>query len=205
MTINFTGLKNIGYINLQFDLNNGVAATDSDDDIEEAEVSHSYGQEHLTVQLTDDYNGKDLTEFKNAIVSSDLERKYPNPIGNDFLHIAVEKEDYQKGYLKNSKVSYYVNGEEVKINDKNLKFIGFVAKLLKKISQTPEDKMVYNKDFLNGEVSDKAIIIGGDIKKLFGPAASLEKHETIYNSRQAVQGAECMFNSLQDTMMNYFA
>ena len=200
MNINFTGVKNIGYFNRQFVDDNEFRNLRDDVEVEN-ENYYCLDEKFLTVQLTDDYNGKDLTEFKKAISTSDLKRKYPNPVGNDFLNIFVEKEEYKKDLTEGSKVSYFINGEELKINDKNLKFISYVSKLMKKISQTPENKLVYNRDFVNGEEADKAIILGVD---LIDTPFYFAKND-IYSPSQAISGSKLVFNEIQDTMMDYFA
>ena len=155
------------------------------------------------MQLKDDYYGKDLTEFKKALLSSDLVGAQ-NPIGYDFLNISIESEEYQDDLYKDSAVSFYINGNELEVNDKNLRLFSFVSKLLKRISQAPEEKLVYNRDFVNEEEADSAIVVGDNLMNIFGPNYLAVKKD-VYSAKRAIQGSGIMFDEIQNTMMDYFA
>lgn len=185
MNIDFTGIKNIGYLNRKFTTGNSE---------EESGCKTTYDQKYLTVQLKDDYYGNDLTEFKKALSSSDLVGAL-NPIGNDFLNISIDSETYEEDMIKDSVVNYYINDKELEINDKNLKLIGVVSRLLKRISETPEDKLVYNRDFVNGDDSDNAIVLNENLMESFGPIYFNVKN-SIYSPTQVIKGSGVMFKDL---------
>ena len=111
------------------------------------------------------------------------------------------------------------------LTDENLSVFSFLGKLLRRISQTPEEKLVVNKDYLEGEDCANALIPNIDLKDIIANTLTQKIHslfsfeniskdtgekayadfinkahsyDTVHNNTKA------MCNILQDTMVDYF-
>ena len=90
MRINFTGIKNVGYETRQYF--HYVNNHESGDEFEEVEEEH-----FLNLELTDDKDGNDLSEFKKMIKTTDL-NYYDHPVDPAMLNIAISR-DVVSDYL----------------------------------------------------------------------------------------------------------
>ena len=67
MNVNFTGIKNVGYEFRKYREavydDGSFEFLDPDEDMDKDEYDEDIQDHYLTVQLTDDFQGKDLTEF----------------------------------------------------------------------------------------------------------------------------------------------
>lgn len=148
--ISFTGFKNISAITTHalppIDFAK-IKANEEMDDFEKQMLidklikDNTLTIQSLNLQLKDDFNGKDLTDFNNAAKSSDL-KNYRNPINQNFLNINIAQNN-KKDIFK-----IVINDKELKVKDENLKLISFIAKLLTRISKQPKEKLVVNETYL---------------------------------------------------------
>ena len=72
MQINFTGIKNISSTRIMSPDNNMEAVV-------------------INAQLTDDYDGKDLSNFKETLARSGVKENYLNPVNQNFVNIIGQK------------------------------------------------------------------------------------------------------------------
>lgn len=95
----------------------------------------------MNLQLTDDFNGKDLAEFSNVLAKSGIPiSKYMcNEVNKDFLNIAITADDNYDDLTNSISTDYevYLNDVELKLKDKNLSVFDYLAKLTKRIMSTP--------------------------------------------------------------------
>ena len=131
MNVNFTGFKNAGVQKIGISNNNGLKA--------ELRI--------FNCELTDDFNGKDLTLFKDTVF-----RIAVNDINHNFLNInwlryKQNPNDYD---IKNA---YKINDKEIEIkNDiETLKLFRIIANLLTKISTSANEYFKVNKSYTEND------------------------------------------------------
>ena len=193
--INFCGYRNIGFfkrIAVNDEVFNPKAIKDGIDEM------------FLTVQLKDDFNGKDLTEFKKAINKAEIERN-PNPIGNDFVNIAVIKEYSCEDAKPVEDITFFVNDNRLDVNDDNLGFLSHIVKLVRKISETPKENFVHNQNFINGDKAPRAIILNEDLDEFGAQIGMPNLVKKLYTPEMAKDGARQIYERMQNVMVNYFA
>lgn len=195
MDINFCGYKNVGFIRkivYNGDIYNPRTATDFSEEC------------FLSVQLTDDFNGKDLTEYKKLLSTTDM-KKTPNPIGRDFVNISIAKKHHSPKNNNDHNYTFFINKNKLDVNDNNLKFLSYIVKLVKRIAETPEKKLIHNIDFLNGPDSSKAILLGEDLEQIGREINEPSIKEKTYNPKGIKACAEHIFNKMQNVMIDYFS
>ena len=210
MNINFTGIKNVGYLhrNLReaYDAENEtVRYLDPDDDsIEKEDYDTDIDEHYLTVHLTDDYNGKDLTEFRNVLKRSKLVGNPLNSNDSAIVSFAVTKE-YPTDIYEKPQTYFYLNecDEPIPMEDKNLGLISFLAKLVTRVSKTENKDFLVNRDYLD-TIAATSMIYGENLKAEFGE--DYNKEIRIAHSPQVVRdGAKEITKLVQDRMMDYFS
>ena len=216
MDINFTGFKNIGSMSVT--INDFIISGKKNLKIIPS-PNNFFDAKILNVHLTDDFNGKDMTEFYQTAQKCKL-KDYLNPINKEFMHILLLKNN-----IEEPAKGFFINNSQLDLNDENLSFFSFLGKLLRKISQTPEKNLVVNKDYLEGDDVSNALIPFSDLKNVivnaltqkigdYFPSQNIAKWigEKAYNdfineahSYDIVHSnTKDMCNILQDTMMDYF-
>ncbi len=215
MDINFTGFKNIGSISAN--LNDLMIVGKN-----ELKITSSPGNrinaKILNIHLTDDYNGKDLAEFYKTAKKSSL-NNYLNFVNKDFLNILFVKNNYERAAK-----GIFINNSPLELKDENLSFLSFLSKLLNRISETPSDKLIINKNYLESEDASKALVLMYDLKDVITKAFTPKSGNDIFkgiakgignkNYDDFIKNAHSydivhsnvknMFNILQDTMIDYF-
>ena len=177
--INFTGLKNIGAC--------AVKAGHIGGQFEKCNM-------HLLVQLTDDFNGKELTEFKNIIRNCSPKFKYNKLEGtDDFVNIATRTVTNNEVEFDYNIPQLLINGMEVPAKRKTLPLFSFIAKITKKISQMTNKEFVVNKDFKYGPDGAKYIIPGSDISDL---GKSTQEHKMIMDKTYSPEVARFYANEI---------
>lgn len=191
MNVSFTGIKNIGYEYREYDEGN--------EDFNDNSTEH-----FLTVQLTDDFNGKDLTEFRNKVKTSTL-KDYFHPVNPDLLNICMAKEVISDNLAKSSELSIYINDseDELHVEDKNLTMLSYIAKLLTKISKLPDHKIKVDENYLEID-AQKSIILGNDLRSDYGEYYDDIIHQ-VHSPDTVKQGAAEMSKILTDKMIDYFS
>ncbi len=202
MQINFTGIKNIGYERRYYEQSsvNDQNEEFDDEDFEEKEQEH-----FINLELTDDIYGKDLTEYKNIIKTTNL-RNYTNPINPNFLNLMISKAEVTDHLGKAKDYQLWINksDNEFIVNDQNLKMISFIAKILRKISNTPEEKFIVNKDYINSDDAKNGVALGENLEETYEQYYD-EAIKQIHDPKNVKKGALEMNNILQEIMIDYFA
>ncbi len=118
--ISFTGIKNIAAC--QFKRNEQSFST------------------ALSMCLTDDFNGKDLSEFHSMVKKvATRPNQFKHYNGTDVVNI--------EHYAQNDGTALFLNGDEVEINDENLPVLSYIAKKTRQIFRLPKEKMTVNEDY----------------------------------------------------------
>lgn len=197
MRINFTGIKNVGYETRQYF--HYVNNHESGDEFEEVEDEH-----FLNLELTDDKDGNDLSEFKKMIKTTDL-NYYDHPVDPAMLNIAISR-DVVRDYLGQT-IDYqvYINeaDKELVIKDENLPFFTYLAKLMNKVKNTPDNKFKLEDDYLYSKDAAVSVIIGEDLKDTYGESYP-DALKEIYSPQKIKSGISTMNNIIRDMMMDYF-
>ncbi len=194
MKINFTGIKNPGYYSskiyttTQYDENNVEYSEDNYIDVK-----------YVNMELTDDFNGKDLSEYKKLLKKSNVEY-LKHPINPNFLNIGV-----LKGELPADKETYlFVNGTLLEVEDKKLPIISF---MMKKLIQLKDNINIahIDKDFYKSDIASNTLMLGRDIRDDYhyyeDPLPDLKKY---YTPKYISHTAKNMFDLLDKKMLEYF-
>lgn len=185
MQVSFTGFKNAGYLTIA---NIGE---------EPVEVYQS------NIQLTDDKDGKDLTEFKNILKKTG--GHFINPLNKDFMNIECVSRPYtdEDGDWNDNFV--LLNQQEVEVCDKNLPIFSFIAKLTRNIAKKPLNEFVINKDYLESDDCRYGVMAGADMVDLVGEESYLPVVEMLHEPERVVNGVKAQNAFIQSLMMDYFA
>ncbi len=197
MQINFTGIKNAGYEVRRY---RQYFENDGDHcDFNELEDEH-----FLNIQLSDDIDGKDLTEFRDNVKRTGL-KNYSHPIYPNMLSLAISKDVVQEGYAKNIDYQVYINeaNKELALNDDNLFMFSYLSKLLNRIADTPNHKLKVEDAYLKADEAAESVILGENLKKTYGEAYSYEM-QRIHSPKIVKEGAAKMAKLIQEMMMQYF-
>lgn len=185
MSINFTGIKNVGAMLVPYPENNSVMSA-------------------LSLQLTNDDDGNDLDKFVNTMKSKGVEDKYIIPY-EGAVSINVWSTEARDEYSK-PKHHFYLNGSALEVKDENLGIFSYLAKLTKTIANKPEEDMgadikyITSPDFINGSTIGYYLkqAMLNDITAPIG-----EMVNSIYNPAGAKAGAEVVNKTINDTMIDY--
>lgn len=130
--INFTGIKNIEWVEFSR---------------KPPTVSKS-----LSMVLSDDFSGNDLSEFKSVInkVTPDFD-KFKNNISKEIINIECIS---GCGQLKDT---LCLNGKELNVTDENLPIFTYIAKITKKIGSLTDKNFIVNEDYKDFVANDSLI------------------------------------------------
>lgn len=176
--INFTGIKNIGSI--QFRREPEALST------------------AISMCLTDDFNGKDLTEFHSLIkkvAKKPFEYKHEN--GNNIVNVE------HCGYRGNS--ALFLNGYEVDVNDNNLPIFSYITKLTRQIVNMSKKDMIVNEDYKTLNEAGKNLVCFGEIEvhDAQNPNCT-DLYDEFFDKDVAQKTAKSINDCIQKTMNNYF-
>ena len=153
--INFTGLRNIGaYMKpLPYAMPNTTKT-------------------YMIVNLTDDFNGKDLTEFKKAAKKCEpIIGKCIFPYNSKFIHIMTNVINNGKD-LPDLAVNHII----IPAQRETLSMFSYIAKLTKRIAQMTNESFDIHKDFKYGPDGDNFIFPAGRVSN-FNPDNPEKTHE----------------------------
>lgn len=187
MSVNFTGIKNVGSMLVRT-------------------PNPNQNMKIVSLQVTNDEQGNDLDKFNDAINKTgnpkDFKTAYEGAVSINVFTNEPE-EEYER-----PEHSFYLNGSPLEANDKNLPVFTYIANLTKTISNKKDDELkatkeyVTSPDFLNGSA------IGYFIKKIFAANPNVEIFpilNSFYIPENARTGAKLVNYAVQDTMTDYFA
>ena len=203
----FTGIKNIGYIKTT--LNHAAMSIIKDDNngyrriplAPNSRVEEGY---LLNMQLTDDYNGKHYTELTDALKKARLPfSEFKNPVNKNFLNFFISREFYNENGRLFKDTEFILNGKELKLEDKNLSFFSYIAKLVREIAHKPSKEFIVNNDYLDSEDLSQGLCFGDDLYAIFGKDY-YDKVREIHNPQTVKEGAKEIDNIINTEMMEYF-
>lgn len=198
MRVNFTGIKNIGYEKRQY-------SQYVEPDEKYPEEFYEVEDEHfLNLELSDDEKGNDLTEFKNKIQTTDL-NDYYHPVDPNMLNIAISKDTVTDYLGKTVDYQVYINDadKELEVNDQNLQFFSYLAKLINKITNNPDNKFKIDTDYIYSKDAAVSVILGENLEETYSNKY-IETIDDIYSPKRVKIGAAEMNNIINDMMMDYF-
>lgn len=181
--ISFTGYKNVGVFQ--------VLMTD-------ARKNPLVVNTNLLVQLTDDFNGKDLEKFYQITKKCKPHVNIPRfNLDKNFVYISSAN-SYQEGVGS----QIFVNGKEIPSKDETLPLFTYLANLTKRIVASAKKKeIVVNNDFKYGEEGRLYLCTNDEVAKNI----SDEVLETMYDQNNTGQGAEIINDTIAARMEDYFA
>ena len=185
MQVSFTGFKNAGYLTIA---NIGEVPV---------EVYQS------NIQLTDDKDGKDLTEFRNVLRKTG--GNFINPINCDFVNIECVSRLYTDEDGDGVENFMLLNQREVEVCDKNLPIFSFLAKLTRNLAKKPLNEFVVNKDYLESDDCRYGVMAGADMVDLVGEESYLPVVEMLHEPERVVSGVKGQNEFIQSIMVDYFA
>ena len=181
MQVNFTGLKNISSIKIV-------------NPFTEQEI-YSFN-----VQLTDDDNGEDLTEFNSLRYTTNTGNKYKNPVNEDFVNIFAIRNDNYTDSMEHYK--FLLNGQPLVPQRKVLPFFTFLAKLTRNVQV--QKKFGLDKDYITSEDARYGILPGHDLHSVLG--SQYEKVlEGMSNPSNVKLSSRRINNMIQGAMEDYLA
>ena len=195
----FKGIKNVGYLNYEFEYANQTKKYQSPDDDDDGDNfirgndRKKETSELINIQFTDDYSGKHLTEYKKIM------NKYPqykNEFNNNFLNFLQISNDNQNLLVVNSK--------PLDLNDQNLSLVSFIAKTLKEISQKKPQEFIVNKDYLLSDDFSKGFIPHMDLNEVTSEDFTASLAEDFHEPETVKTGSQNMISRLTEIMMKYF-
>ena len=203
----FTGIKNIGYIKTT--LNHAAMSIIKDDNngyrriplAPNSRVEEGY---LLNMQLTDDYNGKHYTELTDALKKARLPfSEFKNPVNKNFLNFFISREFYNENGRLFKDTEFILNGKELKLEDKNLSFFSYIAKLVREIVHKPSKEFIVNNDYLDSENLSQGLCFGDDLYAIFGKDY-YDKVREIHNPQNVKEGLKEIDNVIDAEMIEYF-
>lgn len=203
----FTGIKNIGYIKTT--LNHAAMSIIKDDNngyrriplAPNSRVEEGY---LLNMQLTDDYNGKHYTELTDALKKARLPfSEFKNPVNKNFLNFFISREFYNENGRLFKDTEFILNGKELKLEDKNLSFFSYIAKLVREIAHKPSKEFIVINDYLDSEDLSQGLCFGDDLYAIFGKDY-YDKVREIHNPQNVKEGLKEIDNVIDAEMMEYF-
>lgn len=203
----FTGIKNIGYIKTT--LNHAAMSIIKDDNngyrriplAPNSRVEEGY---LLNMQLTDDYNGKHYTELTDALKKARLPfSEFKNPVNKNFLNFFISREFYNENGRLFKDTEFILNGKELKLEDKNLSFFSYIAKLVREIAHKPSKEFIVINDYLDSEDLSQGLCFGDDLYAIFGKDY-YDKVREIHNPQNVKEGLKEIDNVIDAEMIEYF-
>lgn len=181
--ISFTGIKNIADISYQ--------------------KSNSTISSALSMVLTDDFKGKDLTEFKAVLEKvAKKSKNFRHKDGVEFLNLEKCENRYDTN-IKDS-IKFYLNGKEIEVKDENLPIFSYLAKLTRKISNMDSKDMVVNNDYKNYEIGSKLKYDFELDKEQLDELKRKNLLDRIFNRTLVKSSADATNKLIQTVMENYF-
>ena len=143
-SITFNGVKNVGAC--AFSKN--ILGT-----------TKSVVKNNLIMQLTDDFNGKDLTAFEDVIKKCDAKSWYRSfPEDTRIIHIMTTYTRDESKEIESLIPELYLNYNPVPVNKKTLPLFSFIAKLTRRISNMKDEEFVRAADFVYGPIGRICLI-----------------------------------------------
>ncbi len=195
MQVNFTGFINTAYHS------DKSYPTFYDED-----GNLKYSQEHyvqtdcLNTQLSDDKNGRDLSDFYEALAKSEI-KDAKNPLDPRFVNFAIVE-----AHPDTHAFQFIMNNKYLEINDENIPIISFISKLLKGISNGQEADFDVTHEYVEDPNTPNKIILGLDIRDNFSNQEDFQNYmEYIHDPDVVKDGSASMLDHVTQKMIDYFS
>lgn len=175
MNIHFTGIRNTSFI------------------LEKDDKTNKVNARYLNTMLTNNRDGHDKAEYNKLITKFP---EFKNPLISNFANIACfSNKDYNV---------FRLNGVTVPETDKYLPIFSFIGKLTKKISNMPEEKFVNDKNYLDSEYLDYALLMDRPLPEAleFPYADYIDK---LHEPKNIKKCADKISQQLEKTIIEYLA
>ena len=140
-------------------------------------------------ELSDNYMGKDLSIF------TPIFKKSSNPYNNKFLSFELWK-CMEKDSPEFGDDVFIINQQRYDINMENLWIFGRIARLLKKITETPKYLFAVSKDWLESEDCNKSFILAPN-------TVDMEVLNSMHTPKNVKYIAESMLDELTGAVAEY--
>lgn len=124
-------------------------------------------------------------------------------MNKNFLNFFISREFYKENGRQFKDTEFLVNNRQLNLEDKNLSFFSYIAKLVREIAQKHSDTFVVNRDYLDSEDLSKGICLGNDLYSIFGKDY-YDEVRSIHNPQNVKEGAKEIDNVINSEMMEYF-
>lgn len=185
--VSFTGLQNVGACHVAGTFERGKMVGTS-----------------LLVNLTNDFKGKDLTEYENVMRKCSDSFGHYFPHDKNFLHIQTQKfifndEDFE------TVPQLVVNGYVVPTENKTMPLFSYIAKLTKRVLASSEKDIKISNDFKYGPDGDSYLTGMRVSDNVENPEQKRLLLDSFYSLPEAKKGAKSINDAIQAQMMDYFA
>lgn len=184
--INFTGLQNMGGAFLS----------------QESDGYYPIRTNMLLANLTDNYDNKDLTEYRNVLKKCGLGRIYEFEPDRTFVHLLTQTGDSEFSVPK-----LYLNQVEVVPEKKTIPLFSYLAKLTRKIVNMEDKDFFVTDEFKFGPEGDSYVIPGKSIMEIsaFNKIDNELMLNQTYSPLTSRIAAQKINNDIQSQMADYFA
>lgn len=184
--ISFTGIRNIGAINAI---------------IVQNPAQKPVVNKCMVINLINDIEGNDLDNFK-AIKNKCKEslNGFTFPHDSNFIHICTKKDHESHDIPK-----LYLNLKEVPVKRETLPMFSYIAKLLKKISNTDNKDIHTAFDFKYSEDADLYLLGEHKLSHLMDKKTYLSVIEEAFNPEFVKHQAQSINKDIEEQMIDYFA
>ena len=150
--IAFTGIRNVG----------GCTNTRILKGSSQISVSNN-----LILQLTDDYNGADLSEFKKLINKGNTKNWFKNfPGDNRVFHVMTHYGADMEKEFSETVPSLFINYKLVPVERETLPIFSFIAKITRRISNMADSEFKRSDDFKYGIIGRIALVAQCDFAEV---------------------------------------
>lgn len=182
--INFTGLKNIGFLNIYE---------------KQPQIPFPLRRSNMIIQLTDDYNGKDLSEFKEILKKcATKEESYIFPHDSNFLHLFTAQYENSIDIPE-----LFVNWIKVPTENKTMPLFTYIAKVTKRIASMKSKDFIVDNDFKYGPDGNEYIFPMKKLTDFIYPENIPRTLDMIYSQHSCKYGADKINNDIQTQMLDY--
>ena len=129
--------------------------------------SHISVFNNMILQLTDDYNGADLSEFKKLISKCNTTNWYKNfPGDNRVFHFMTNYSADMEKEFSESVPALYLNYQIIPVRKETLPIFSFIAKMTRKISTMKDSEFKRSDDFKYGVIGRIALVAQCDFAEV---------------------------------------
>jgi len=195
MQVNFTGFTNTAY-----HTDKSYPTFYDEDGNLKYSTEHYVKTDCINTQLSDNKNGRDLTDFYDALAKSEI-KDAKNPLDSRCVNFAIIE-----AHPDTHAFQFIMNNKNLEINDENIPIISFITKLLKNISNGQKADFDLTDEYMNDMNTPRKIVLGLDIRDNFSNQEDFQNYmEYIHDPEVIKSGSEDMLNHVTEKMIDYFS